>query len=229
MAEGRCTLYNTPSVVSKKSQHIRQTFPQRNGANGNILQVHSSEVVSCKWSQKWNTKYVHTNVHRDRITKRLFILPQCHLRMRTTSARTPNIWYRPLAEKRLQLCQLLYMLCNSRIHMHNTCCTMYIHACLHTHIHTHMHKHTRRVFLACVSTQFEYTPKCATHWSFINPFDNVVCEVCSCQSDRGPWNLVVSPLQVSEKGAGGVPEPVDEPSSRAAIVNGVGTCTSYNW
>ena len=68
-----------------------------------------------------------------------------------------------------------------------------------------------------------------THWCFIDPLDDVVCDVCSCQSDIGPWNLVVSPLQVSEKGAGGVPEPVDEPSSRAAIVNGVGTCTSYNW
>ena len=102
-----------------------------------------------------------------------------------------------------------------------------MHVCTHTFTHTCTNT-LEECFLACVSTQFEYTPKCATHWSFINPFDNVVCEVCSCQSDRGPGNLVVSPLQVSEKGAGGVPEPVDEPSSWAAVVNRVGICTSYS-
>ena len=96
------------------------------------------------------------------------------------------------------------------------------------HVHTcpidTVHHAVYMYFKLCTLHIF-YTLR-ATHWCFVNSFDDVVCEVCSIQGDRGPWNLVVLPLQVSEQGAGGVPEPVDEPSSWAAVVNGMGSCTS---
>ena len=57
MVRAVCMLNNT--VVAKESRCILQTFPQWDGANGNILQVDSSEVFSYKCTN-WNAEYMCT-------------------------------------------------------------------------------------------------------------------------------------------------------------------------
>ena len=145
MAEGRCTLYNTLSCVKEITAHPADLSPaewsQWEHPPGTqqwscLLQM-VTEVEYWTCTHKCAQRQKHkTAVY----TSTVSLTNEDHI-----SENTKHL-IQALADKRLQLCPLLYMLCISHIHMHNTCCTTYIHACLHTHIHTHMHKYTRRVF-----------------------------------------------------------------------------------
>ena len=52
------------------------------------------------------------------------------------------------------------------------------------------------VFLSIIIHCIEYS----AHRSFIDPLEQVVEEICHWQSERGPWNAMVVPLEVSEQG-----------------------------